>query len=73
MLLEIFRIKGLRTPPVEEKLANLRNMVFSGKYETDEFKILQNELERTIGYDDMDLALIRVEIAKRRSKDEENK
>lgn len=67
VLLDIFRTPGLRTPPVEEKLAGLRDMVFADKYETGEFKKFLNELERTIGYDDMDLALIRMEVAKRKS------
>jgi len=67
VLLEIFRIKGLRTPSVEEKLNHLREMIFADQYETAEFKELQHELENIIGYDDTDLVLIRMEIAKRAS------
>lgn len=73
VLLEIFRLEGLRTPSVEKKLSHLRGMVFSEQYETAEFKELQNELERIIGYDDTDLVLIRMEIAKRTSRNEKNK
>ncbi len=73
-MLEIFRIKGLRTPSVEEKLDNLRKMVFADEYETSEFRQLQNELKRLIGYDDMDLVLVRMEVARRRtSENEKNK
>ncbi len=71
ILLEIFRINGLRTPIIENKLSELREMIFLNKYETDEFKNLKGELEKIIGFDDMDLALIRMEIA-RRKKNEKN-
>ncbi len=74
VLLEILRIKGLRTPSVEEKFDNLRKMIFADEYETAEFRQLQNELEKVIGYDDTDLVLARMEIAKRRmSENEKNK
>ena len=74
VLLEIFRIKELRTPVVEEKLDNLRNMIFADEYETAEFRQLQSELEKLIGYDDTDLVLARMEAAKRRiSENEKNK
>lgn len=68
VLLEIFRMKELRTPPVEKKLHDLSEMVSRDNYESIEFKKLQKELELTVGYDDMDLMLIRMEIARRRSK-----
>ena len=70
ILLEIFRLEGLRTPLIEKKLATLRDMVFSDRYATEDFAELEKELEATIGYDDMDLALIRPEIAKRKARDE---
>ena len=70
VLLEIFRLEGLRTPLIEKKLATLRDMVFSDRYATEEFAKLEKELEATIGYDDMDLALIRLEIAKRKARNE---
>jgi len=72
VLLEIFRLKGLRTPLIERKFDSLRQMVFSDKYTTEEFKYLESELVKSIGYDDMDLALIRMEIAKRKIKSEAN-
>jgi predicted ATP-binding protein involved in virulence len=70
VLLEILGTKWLRTQEVEEKLTNLREQVFAGNYDTPECQELQHELEQTIGYDDIDLALIRLEIAKRRKERE---
>ncbi len=66
VLLEIFRTDGLRTPEIEKKLSALKTIIFNDKYETDTFKNLQSELEISIGFDDSDLALIRMEVAKRR-------
>ncbi len=73
VLLEIFRLKGLRTPAIESKLEDLRKMVFANQYATEGFKELENELIASIGYDDMDLALIRMEVAKRKVTDEANR
>jgi len=73
VLLEIFRTDGLRTPEIEKKLSALKNMIFNDQYETDTFKNLQSELEISIGFDDSDLALIRMEVAKRnKMKNEKN-
>ena len=66
VLLEIFRTDGLRTPEIEKKFSELKKMIFNVQYETGAFKKLQSELERSIGFDDSDLALIRMEVAKRR-------
>ncbi|KPA18896.1 ATP-binding protein [Candidatus Magnetomorum sp. HK-1] len=71
ILLEIFRTNGLRIPEIENKLLQLREMTFSNQYNTHEFNTLKEELENTIGFDDNDLALIRLEIAKRK-KNEKN-
>ena len=73
VLLEIFRTEGLRTPEIEKKLSELKNMIFNDRYKTDTFKNLQSELEKSIGFGDSDLALIRMEVAKRRKmKNEKN-
>jgi len=66
ILLEIFRTNALRIPEIENKLLKLREMVSSNQYDSDECNMLKQELEKTIGYDDTDLALIRLEIAKRK-------
>jgi hypothetical protein len=47
-------------------------MLFADRYETEEFRNLQDELEKTVGYDDMDLVLIRMEMVKRKSRNEKN-
>jgi ABC-type lipoprotein export system ATPase subunit len=73
VLLEIFRTDGLRTPEIEKKFSELKSMIFNDQYETDTFKNLQSELEKSIGFGDSDLALIRMEVAKRRKmKNEKN-
>jgi len=66
ILLEIFRTNALRIPEIENKLLELREMVSLNQYDTDECNLLNQELEKTIGFDDIDLALIRLEIAKRK-------
>ena len=71
ILLEIFRTNGLRIPEIENKLFKLREMVSLNQYDTDDCNALKQELENTIGYDDIDLALIRLEIAKRKKNEKD--
>jgi len=71
VLLEIFRTNGLRIPEIESKLLQLREWVTLNQYDSDDFKALKQELENTIGYDDLDLALIRLEIAKRKKNEKD--
>jgi len=66
ILLEIFRINSLRIPEIENKLKQLREMVNSDQYDTIKCKKLKEDLEHTIGFDDIDLALIRLEIARKK-------
>ncbi len=72
ILLEIFRTKEVRTVDIEKKLSNLQDLILSNNYKTEQCKILFTELENIIGYDDNDLVLLRVEIAKRIRKNEKN-
>ncbi len=68
ILLEIFRLNSLRTPIIENKLKELNRMLRNNEYNSKEFKDKFNILERTIGADDLDLALIRMEIIKNNRK-----
>ena len=45
-------------------------MVENGKYNTDEFRYKLSSLEDAIGIADADLALIRMEVIRKRKKDE---
>lgn len=64
ILLEIFGIKGLRTPSVDAKISRLKQMLNNKEFETQQFKELLEDLEGIIGKNDRDLVLIRLEIAR---------
>ena len=68
ILLEIFRLNSLRTPIIENKLKDINRMLRNNEYNSKEFKDKFNILEKTIGTDDLDLALIRMEIIKKNRK-----
>lgn len=73
VLLEIFKVNGLRTPAIENKMSELRELVHSDQYDSQKYKNLMQELENILGYSDSDLSLTRLEIARRRKEDEKNK
>ncbi|MEA3452265.1 MAG: AAA family ATPase, partial [Bacteroidota bacterium] len=73
ILLDIFKVKGLRTPIIETKLSELKDMLFKNKIDTNEFEELLSWLENSIGKFDTDLAMIRLEILKITKKNEANK
>jgi predicted ATP-binding protein involved in virulence len=64
ILLEIFGVKGLRTPKVEAKLEELQQMIQNNKQEKPKFKELLSEMETILGRNDRDLILIRLEMAR---------
>ncbi|NOQ25584.1 MAG: AAA family ATPase [Bacteroidales bacterium] len=64
ILLEIFGVKGLRTPKVEEKIEHLQKMLLDNKQNKSEFKTLLTEMENILGRNDRDLTLIRLELAR---------
>lgn len=73
ILLDIFKVNGLRTPIIETKLKELKDLLFQNQMNTNEFNLLLNELESSIGKFDSDLVMIRLEILKRRKENEANK
>lgn len=73
ILLDVFRVKGLRTPQVEKKLKNLRELLSKRKINAPEFNQLLEDLEHTIGKFDTDLTQIRLEKLKIQKENEENK
>ncbi len=65
ILLDIFRINGLRTPVVEQKIKKLTDLLHNNKHKSKEFKDLLQELEDSIGKFDSDLAMIRMEVKRK--------
>ena len=72
ILLDIFKVEGLRTPIIDTKISKLKELITENNFETSEFNLLLTELENTIGKFDSDLALIRLEILKRKKENEKN-
>ncbi|MGB1205259.1 MAG: AAA family ATPase [Chitinophagales bacterium] len=66
VLLEIFGLKALRTPVVEQKIDALSEMLNENNFENENFENLLKELEETLGRFDSDLAMIRMEKMKRK-------
>lgn len=65
ILIDVFKVNGLRTPEIEKKITRLEDLLDNNKYKTPEYTELLSELENTIGKYDSDLATIRLE-AKRK-------
>jgi len=65
ILIEIFRVNGLRTPIIEQKINKLTELLNRNKYNTDEFTGLLKDLETNIGKFDSDLAMIRMEVKRK--------
>ncbi len=70
ILLDIFRVKTLRTPEVDEDLNQLNEMLENNNYNTQEFKKLLSKLENLLGKYDSDLAMIRMERKKKEKESE---
>ncbi len=73
ILLEIFRTNEVRTVEIEDKIQTLHNLIVSNQYNTIECTELFAEMENILGYDDNDLVLLRVELAKRTRQNEKNR
>lgn len=68
VLMEIQGVDYIRVPEVEDELDELSRMVEEGQYDTDEFKKKLSDMEANIGFTDRDLALIRMEIIRKKKK-----
>ena len=73
VLYEIQGAEYIRTPEVEKELSALQDMVENGEYNTEEFQDKLSSLEDTIGIADPDLALIRMEVIRKKKKNEATK
>ena len=72
VLLEIMDLKSLRIPEIDKKIERLYDLLSNDDYESKEFTELQFELEELLGKNDKDLIMIRLEVAKRKKKNEKN-
>lgn len=62
VLLEIMGLTQSRTPRVEEKFNELKDLIINNLYESDEFKELWDSLEKDLNEDDADLNLLKLEL-----------
>ena len=72
VLLEIMDLDSLRNLEINKKLDQLKKLVFGNNYKSNKFINLLKELENTLGRNDIDLSLLRLEIAKREKMNEKN-
>ena len=72
VLLEVMDVDSLRNPEINKKLEGLKSMVFNNKYGSEKYEELKRELEDTLGRNDIDLSLLRLEVAKREKMNEKN-
>lgn len=68
VLTEIQGVDYTRVPEVEDELTELYKMLKEGKYDSGQFKDKLSELEAAIGFTDRDLALIRMEVIRKKKK-----
>jgi len=71
VLLDVFQANGLRTPNIESKLDELNILLSENKENSMEFKKLFNELSNILNGSDNDLLLIKLELARRKKRDNE--
>lgn len=72
ILLEIFRLTSLRTPFVENELKTLKEMVFNNEFESSDFQQKYDYLQKLLGFEDVDIVLLKFEILNRRKRNEKN-
>lgn len=66
VLMEIQGVQYLRVPEVEDKLTELKELIWENKYDSDEYKQKLAEMEETLGFSDPALMLIRMEAIRKR-------
>lgn len=68
VLTEIQGVDYTRVPEVEDELGELYKMLEEDKFDTDQFKEKLHKMEAAIGFADRDLALIRMEVIRKKKK-----
>jgi len=72
ILLEIFRMTSLRNPIIEKEIQELKQLIFKEQSNSKEFELKLKNLEKIIGFDDLDLTMLRFEKLSREKKNEKN-
>ncbi len=72
VLLEVFQINSLRTPLVEKKINQLKQLLSDNKYETNDFISMLNEVKELLSNSDSDLLFINLELARKKKMNEKN-
>ena len=62
-----------RVSDVSERLSKIKSLIIQNDFDSDEFKEVWSDLERLIGADNIDLKLLKLEIASRRKKNVSNR
>jgi len=70
VLKELMELDSLRDPEVEKEIRALWEMLHQKKHNTEDFNERYQQLEKLVGSEDEELLLMRIEIAKLRSKKE---
>lgn len=70
VLKELMELETLRDPEVEKEIRELWDMLHQNQHNTKDFKKRYQQLEKLVGSEDEELLLMRIEIAKLRSKRE---
>lgn len=68
VLTEIQGVDYMRVPEVRDGLAELSRLIEEDEYNTDDFRKKLSDMEATIGFTDRDLALIRMEVIRKKKK-----
>jgi ABC-type glutathione transport system ATPase component len=68
VLKELMELDTLRDPEVEKEIRALWDMLHQKKHKTDDFNERYQQLEKLLGSEDEELLLMRIEIAKLKSK-----
>jgi len=61
ILLEIFRITTLRTPVIQKEISILKQQILNNDFDNNEFTNKLSYLEKILGFDDIDLTMLRFE------------
>lgn len=68
VLSELQGVQYLRIPEIENKLIELKELIWADKYESDEFKQKMTAMEEILGFSDPALILIRMEALRKKKK-----
>lgn len=68
VLSELQGVQYLRIPEIENRLTELKELIWADKYESDEFKQKMTAMEETLGFSDPALVLIRMEALRKKKK-----